>query len=177
MKRIVAVLAALLVLSGCVSAYQVQPLSGATNGVVLSRQGSVYIALPEDGRYGTTPYPGSGQLVAQVLAGEFSKYARNVQTAATTAPQGNALSTARQSGSQYLVVPVITHWEQRATAWSGAPSKMALRVTVYDTASGSELVSEGIQGRSASVTLFSTSPEGLLQAPVGKFVGRLYGQQ
>lgn len=176
MKRVFVMFAAMLVFSGCVSAYQVQPLSGATNTIALSKQDSVYIALPADGQYGTAPAAGSGQLVAQVLAGEFSKYARSVQTAPNIAAQADDFGAARRSGCQYLVVPVITHWEQRATAWSGIPSKMALRVTIYDVASGKQLVSDGIQGHSASMTMFSTSPEKLLQAPVAKFVGQLYGQ-
>jgi len=36
--------------------------------------------VPPDGEYETTKYPGSGQTVAQVIAGAFSQFATSVHT-------------------------------------------------------------------------------------------------
>lgn len=166
-------LAAVLTLAGCGSEYQIRPLSGTQNTVTLSKQGGVYITVPKDGRYQAINYPGSGQLVAQFLATAFSKYAQRVQTAPAQS-QDDGLSEARQAGSQYLVVPIITHWEQRATEWSGIPSRVALRVTIFDVHSGKQLLSEGILGRSSKITLTSTTPEVLLHEPIKALVRRLY---
>ncbi len=174
MKRVLILLVSVAALVGCASQYQMQSLSGAGNAAVLNRKGGVYITVPADGRYQDIHYPGSGQLVAQVLAMEFSKYARTVQTAPSQIADGG-MSEARRAGTEYLVVPIITHWEQRATEWSGLPSRMALRITVLDVASGKQLLSEGIVARSSRVTLTSTTPDDLLKKPIAKLVNRLYG--
>jgi hypothetical protein len=175
MKFQVLPIVAMLALVGCASQYQIQPLSGSKHSVVLNKQGGVYITVPADGKYQDINYPGSGQLVAQTLAADFSKYARTVQTASSQAQDGG-LSEARQAGSEYLVVPVITHWEQRATEWSGLPSRMSLRITIFDVASGQQLLSEGIEGRTSKMTFSSTSPDALLKKPIAEVVDSLYGK-
>lgn len=173
MKLVLIQIVAVLVLVGCASEYQIQPLSGSQHTMVLNKQGGVYITVPADGKYQDINYPGSGQLIAQALAAEFSKYARTVQTAPSQSQDGG-LSEARRAGSQYLVVPVITHWEQRATEWSGRPSRMSFRITVFDVASGKQLLSEGIEGRTSKVRFTSTSPDELLQKPIAEVVDSLY---
>ena len=173
MTRVLILIVSIVALSGCASQYQIQPLSGSGHAVALNRQGAVYITIPADGRYQDIHYPGSGQLVAQVLAMEFSRYSRTVQTAPSQLSDGG-MSEARRAGSDYLVVPMITHWEQRATEWSGLPSRVALRITVWDVASGKQLLSEGIVARTSRVTLTSTSPDELLKKPIAKVVKRLY---
>src|SRR6185437_8071996 len=122
MKRIIAMLTVAFVLAGCTAQYQVRSLSGTHNSVNLSKQEGVYIALPPDGEYGATKYTGSGQTVAQVLAVAFSRYATSVHTAQATAPQKLAIAAATKSGDRYVVMPLITHWEPRNTAWSGKRS-------------------------------------------------------
>jgi Domain of unknown function (DUF4823) len=173
MKRLVIPIVAAVALAGCPSEYQVQSLSGSQQTTVLSRQGGVYITVPADGRYQDISYPGSGQLVAQVLATAFSKYARTVQTAPAHM-QDDGMGEARRAGSQYLVVPVITHWEQRATECSGRPSRMSIRLTIFDVSSGHQLVSEGIVGRTSRVRFTSTSPDELLQEPITGVIDSLY---
>ena len=175
MKRLLILIVSMITISGCASQYQIRSLSGSGPNVVLNRQSGVYITVPADGRYQDIHYPGSGQLVAQVLAMEFSKFARVVQTAPSQLPD-NGMREARRAGSEYLVVPIITHWEQRATEWSGLPSRMALRITVMDVASGKQLLSEGIVARTSKVTFTSTTPDELLKKPIEKVVKRLYGK-
>jgi hypothetical protein len=166
--------AAVLLLGGCAKQFHVENLSGTRSEAKLASDKGVFVATPEDGRYESTTYPGSGQTVAQVLAGAFSKYAAKVNTAAAPGSLESALSEARDDGASYLVLPTITHWEQRATAWSGIPSKMSIRITVYNVDSRAELTSTSIDGRSAIMTILPTSPESLLKAPVEKFVASLY---
>lgn len=173
MKLALIPIVAVLALSGCASEYQTQALSGSQHTMVLNKQGGVYITVPADGRYEDINYPGSGQTVAQALATEFSKYARTVQTASAHSQDGG-LSEARRDGNRYLVVPIITHWEQRATEWSGRPSRMSLRITIFDVTSGKQLMSEGIEGRTSRVRFTSTSPDELLKKPIAQVVDRLY---
>jgi hypothetical protein len=167
-------LVAVALLGGCTTEAQVHSLSGTQNTATLNRQAGVYVSVPADGQYEATSYPGSGQTTAQVLAAAFSKFAPTVHTAENASTNDATFAEAGKLGAAYVVIPVITHWEQRATAWSGIPSKMALRLTVFDTASRKEITSTSIESRSAIMTLLPTSPEGLLKDPVDKYVAGLY---
>ena len=174
MKRTLMMLAAVIALASCTPVYQVRSLSGTQNAVSLSRHDGVYIALPADGAYGSQQYRGSGQTVAETVAAAFSQYAPHVHTAASVSSEAGSLAAAAKYGDRYVVVPAITHWEPRDTAWSGKRSRMALRITVFDVTSGQVLSSVSIEGKSAQQTLSSTSPEKLLDEPVQDYVTGLY---
>lgn len=174
MRKILCLFLIFFILAGCAKQYRVENLSGTSNVVALSRDRGVYIAAPDDGRYESITYPGSGQTVAQVLAGAFSKFAAKVNTADAPATMANDFLAAKSANANYIVLPTITHWEQRATAWSGIPSKMSIRITIYDVGSHQELTSTSIDGRSAIMTLLPTSPDALLKDPVEKYVSSLY---
>ena len=160
-------------LAGCHAKYQVSNLSGAST-TRLDKQKSVYVAVPQDGSYGATIYTGSGQTVAQSVASAFSKVAPKVTVGDRTQSNEEALASARKAGAGYLVVPVIAHWEHRATAWSGIPSSMAIRVTILDTTSGDQVSSTNVEGRSRIASVTSTSPESLLRDPLVEYVRGKY---
>lgn len=173
MKLALSVILSAFILAGCASEYHMQPLSGSQHEIVLNPKGSVFIAVPKDGKYQDINYPGSGQFVAEALSAQFSKYASTVQTAASYSAN-NDFSEADRANGEYLVVPVITHWEQRATEWSGLPSRMSLRITIFDVSTRKQLISEGIEGRTSKMTLTATRPEHLLKKPLSEFVRSLY---
>lgn len=156
MRNLIA-LTALLTLTACTAEYQIRP--SAT--VKLDRQRAVFVIVPADGRYADKVYHGSGQTVAQAVASAFAQQSISAQV-------GQPIRTG------YVVTPIITHWEHRATPWSGRPSVMALTLTVSDAETGRPISTTAINGRSASTTLFETSPEALLVEPLERYVGGLY---
>ncbi len=168
-------LSALLVLSllGCSARYQVQSVGG-TGAVHLDRARAVYIAVPRDGAYGGSVYSGSGQVVAQAVAAAFSEHVSSVRIADAPLDTSESLAVARSLGAGYLIVPVISQWEQRATEWSGRPSRMAIRLTLIDVATGAQLGSSALEGRSRILSLTSTNPESLLRDPLAQYVRGLY---
>ncbi len=161
-------------LTSCAPTYQVKNLAGTQGSVILSKQAGVYITIPANGQYEATTYPGSGQTVAQILADAFSKFAPKVILENRTTSGESAFTAAKSVDAQYVVIPMITHWEQRATEWSGIPSKVAIRVTIFDANSQKELTAVSIDGRSSIMTLSSTNPESMLKDPVSKYVSSLY---
>lgn len=161
------------VVTACHATYQVSNLSGA-HVSRLDGQRSVYVVVPRDGTYGSTSYAGSGQIVAQAVAAAFSKFATRVSIATKAQTDEEGLDAARTIGAGYVVVPAIVHWEQRATQWSGIPSTMSVRVTVLEAASGKQISSASVEGRSRIVSLTPTTPESLLQDPLAQYVGGLY---
>lgn len=68
----------------------------------------------------------------------------------------------------YIVIPEILHWEDRATAWSGLPDKIEVSVEIYDNTK-KLLKSAILSGKSASMTLGSTDPGELLEEPLANF--------
>lgn len=68
----------------------------------------------------------------------------------------------------YIIIPEILHWEDRATAWSGLPDKVEIFIEIYD--SRGVLVKEGsFYGESAKATLMSNDPSDLLAKPIRNF--------
>ncbi len=162
-----------LLFVGCTARYQVNNLAGSDTAK-LDRSQGVFVTIPQDGAYGARPYVGSGQIVAQSVAAAFSPMASRIHIADKPLTNAEATEAAKAQGAGYLVVPTIAQWEQRATEWSGRPSRMAIRVTVLDVATGKQLTSTAIEGRSRIMSLTSTSPESLLRDPLATYVQSIY---
>lgn len=161
-------------LLGCRAAYNVDNLAGGS-AARLDRQKMVYVLIPADGAYAGRPYSGSGQTVAQSVASAFAGVADRVQIADRRFESDSvAISAAKGAGADYVVIPVIAHWEQRNTAWSGIPSRMAIRLTIVDAATGKQLASTSIEGRSRVVSFTATNPDSLLREPLRQYVRGLY---
>lgn len=172
MKKILA-LVSLVMLAGCSARYNVTDLGGDSTAS-LEPGSSVYVVVPADGQYGNDTYSGSGQTVAQSVAKAFATYSSNVEIAGRmNTSRDEALEYARQQGIDYVVVPAIAHWEQRATEWSGKPSRMAIRISIYNS-DGRLIDSSAIEGRSRIMSFTSTSPESLLRDPLNGYVKKLY---
>lgn len=172
MKKIVVLLSVTLLVA-CSARYNTTDLGGDPSAS-LERGSNVFITVPEDGRYGATTYSGSGHTVAQAIANAFSMYSGNVEVASQPRMgRDEAIEYARKQGIDYVVVPAIAHWEQRATEWSGKPSRMTIRISVYDV-KGKLLDSTAIEGRSRVMSFTSTSPESLLRDPLNNYAKKLY---
>lgn len=163
--RLLFAIAVLVVLSGCTS-YQQQDLAEPT--AKLERGGTVAISTPADGRYGNTIYPASGLTVANAIKAAFAYHSHS-----TAVVDCQAIACLEEVAADYLVVPEILHWEDRATEWSGRPDRIKVKIAVFDAA-GQELASSIISGRSRRVTFGRDHPQNLLPEPVGKFVNALY---
>jgi hypothetical protein len=171
-----AVLAA-LVLPACTASYQQRETGGIeASSIRLDPGKGVLVAVPADGQYGRKVYAGSGRTVAQKTAAAFSRYSPRVEVATATATnREESLAAARRAGAGYLVVPDILHWEQRATEWSGIPSRVSLSMTVIDVATGTDVRSGLLESRSAVMTLIRPNPDVLAQNLIDENVAVLYG--
>lgn len=169
----IALVTLLILLVGCTAKYQVNNLAGVGT-VQLDRSKGVYVTVPQDGAYGSTTSAGSGQSVAQAVAAAFSGVAARVHIAERAIGNDQSIVAAKSLNAGYLVVPVIVQWEQRATEWSGRPSRMAIRLTIIDVTTGDQLGSSAIEGRSRIVSFTSTNPESLLRDPLARYVRVLY---
>jgi hypothetical protein len=148
-------LMAVLMLSSCTQELGVKNVT--TRQGTLSTDRFAYVSMPRDGQYGATNYHGTGRFTAQTVAGAFSRYLKKTETAVRVEETGAALARARELGADYLVMPLILHWEDRATQWSGKRDKIGV-----------------ITGKSTWWTFGGDHPEDMLSEPVNEFVGTLF---
>lgn len=155
---------------GCAS-NDIQNLS-RSNSPGLDPSAAVYIAAPKDPA--DTDYAGTGQYVADTIAGQLNEHHIQLSIASTPADDQANLDAAHKQGAVYLFVPVITNWEHNATQWSFNPSTMGLRITIVDVASGKQLRVDDIQGKSSHISFFGTDPKELLKDSIEKYIDALY---
>jgi hypothetical protein len=166
-------------LSACTASYQQRETGGLdASSARLDAGKSVFVSVSPDGQYGNRTYPGTGRTVAQRAAAAFSRYVRRVEVGGGPASsRDELLAAARQAGAGYLVIPNITHWEQRATEWSGIPSRVSMSLTVVDTQTGAEVRSALLESRSAVMTMIRPNPDNLAQEMIDQQVAAFYGVQ
>ena len=73
----------------------------------------------------------------------------------------------------YIFVPVITHWEDRATAWSDMPDKLSYSLFIYNN-DGSMLTSVDIDAQSASLTMTSNDPSDLIEPSLQQYFSKAF---
>lgn len=156
---------------GCSSTYQQADVQTMTNKLDASQ--GVLISQPQDGSYETTQYQNSGQMTAQAIYAAFSKKAHRVEI--TTRCHGDpCLNTIEPTQFRYYVKPVILHWEERATEWSGKPDVIEIQILIYDTLSKKNIANSSFKGKSKWATLGGDHPQDLLPEPTEKYVDTLY---
>jgi hypothetical protein len=160
-------------LVGCADSHNVIPDARYAQ-TRLSAEGTAYIALPADGSYGKIDYEGSGAMVAQMIQAALLEYMVQVDIGPVWEKYATARNTARQGGYTYFFIPTITHWEDRATEWSGIPDKATVRLVVIDLASGQPVSSATIEGTSGLATFGGDHPQDLLPEPIEEYIDQLF---
>ncbi|CAJ1772923.1 hypothetical protein LMCDFJHI_00591 [Aeromonas salmonicida] len=156
---------------GYSSTYQQANVQTMTNKLDASQ--GVLISQPQDGSYETTQYQNSGQMTAQAIYTAFSKKAHRVEI--TTSCHGDpCLTNIEPTQFRYYVKPVILHWEERATEWSGKPDVIEIQVVIYDTLSKKSIANSSFKGKSKWATFGGDHPQDLLPEPTEKYVNALY---
>jgi hypothetical protein len=171
--------AVVLGLAACTASYKQRETGGLeASSVRLDASKNVFVSVSPDGQYGSKVYPGTGRTVAQKTAAAFSRYVRRVEVGGRpVSSRDELLAAARNAGAGYLVIPNVTHWEQRATEWSGIPSRVSMSLTVIDTQTGAEVRSALLESRSAVMTMIRPNPDNLAQEMIDQQVSAFYGVQ
>lgn len=171
MKRLLflSILAALC--SGCVHTCTARTISRTDP---LSTNAAALVALPEDGRFEKIVYPGSGRKAALAVSQAFGKRLRSVDVTAQTGALTKHLEQARAGKFDYLIVPTVIHWEDRATEWSGRSDRIEIEVRAVDVPSEKTISLGSVTGKSKWATFGGDVPEDLLAAPLGSYVDWLF---
>ena len=112
-------------------------------------------------------------MTANEIRAAFSKYTSSVDV--TDSCHGddclNGINTKKYG---YYVRPVILHWEERATEWSGKPDRIEIQIVIYDAVTKNELANSSYTGKSKWATFGGDHPQDLLPEPTNKHVKSLY---
>ena len=160
-----------LFLVGCTNSYKVARLQTAT----LPAGSTAYIGLPEDGRYETTTYSGSGNKVATAVADTFLPYFSRVEVATSPTSFDQTLAAASSRGMAYALYPTIVHWEDRATEWSGKSDRVTVRLDVVDARSRQVIDTATLEGKSKFMTFGGDVPEDMLKPSLQQYAEKLFG--
>lgn len=149
----------------------------AAAGRHLSSTATAYVAVPEDGRFGTKVYAGSGSDVAALVAQSLSPRLGHVKIAQAEgegerSPKA-ALAEARAGGFTYLIVPRILRWEDHDATWSAGPDRAKILVEVIHAASGDAADVAIIEALGAEVGIMTKGPGEALEASLAAYAGRL----
>lgn len=141
----------------------------------LSPAATAYVAVPEDGRFGTKVYAASGREVATLIARTLSPRFRRIVIADGEQAARAALVDARAGGFTYLIRPSILRWEDNAAAWSGSPDRAEILIDVIDAASGNAADVAVVKACAEAMpaTDAEQTPAAGLEAPLQAYAERL----
>ena len=161
----------MLLTAGCAATYQtneVKPISTKLDSSL-----GVLISIPKDGTFGHINYANSGTMTANALRSAFMRHSTTVDI--TNDCHGDdCLSEAFLIKYGYYVKPVILHWEERNTEWSGKPDRIEIQVVIYDTTTRKAVTSTRYTGKSKWATWGGDHPQELLPKPTNELVDKLY---
>lgn len=163
---------AIAVLSSCADTTQLT-VSG-NDSFKLVAENRIYVSVPTDGRYGNKTYHGSGSNVSQIIVSAFSKYASDIKSGNKVQTREQALAYANESSNDFLILPTILEWEDRATEWSGIPDQVSIKIALIHVGSGKTMSSAVIEGKSGLSTLGGDHPQDLLSEPVDEYAKSMY---
>jgi len=159
------VLSSFLILVGCVAQHQEtipQKMSDNYKTDFHYNLGDKFgVMLSRDGKYETIDYVGSGMIVALRIKEDLHKIFREVILIKTIDRQ-KAIDDSKEQNIKYLLIPVISHWEDRATNWSGKPDIIKVQLSLYDVDLGRIVNSVLFNAESSWWTLVNTAPQEML---------------
>ena len=172
MRVIILTTLLILGLSGCSSKYRIDSLNAPSTQ--LARDGGFYVMLARNGSYGRRLYRRSGYMTTQAVA--TALFAQNAKAIVAEKVESleDAFSSARRRGMNYVFEPIIRHWEDRATEWSGKFDRITLQFAVYDSRTKKQLASTTARASSKWGTFGGDHPQDLLPVPTKRFVNRLF---
>ena len=174
MLRIILIPLILTTLSGCYTAKHSVDSQAVESALQLSKESTIYVSIPADGQFETKVYPNSGMMTATAFHSALVKNANKVVVGKKYEDQDQALISARSASANYLLVPIILHWEDRATEWSGKPDRLEFTAIVIEVSTGQELDRAVLKGSSSWFTMGGDHPQDMLAGPIGEYVSSLF---
>lgn len=134
----------------------------------------MFLCLPQDGVYQNIKYAYSGQQVQHAFFESLSRFGAEVVLGETFQSIEDAKKQAQKVQAQILIYPIITHWEDRNTPWSGMRDKVRINVQVYSVADNKLIDKSSLYATNRWIALVNAAPANLLKKIVPSYVENLY---
>ena len=159
------VLFLILVLGGCAAQHEKSIPQQVTDiprvDIHFNSDDKFGVMLSRDGKYEAIDYPKSGMIVSLRIQKNLRERFKDV-TLINTISRQKAIDDSKKQNIKYLVIPLVLHWEDRATNWSGKPDIIKIQLSLYDVNSGKIVKSSLFHAESTWWTLVNTPPEEML---------------
>ena len=141
----------------------------------LDASGSAYLAFPKVDQTFGTEAASAAQLAIETLGPEIDHVlAGHVTHGAATQTQEEALASARDAGSTYLVFPEVFYWaKERDTFISSRSDQVRVRLSFFDASSGNLVDSADLQG-SGETWLGTNSAKSLLRSAARTYLEKAF---
>lgn len=154
MKKLLLICLALALAAGCAGVKS----TGSGGSIRLETGQMIMVVMPADGVYNGKTYANSGQETANRLRTVLLSKASEVAVSKARADVKGAIKEGQAGGFRYIIYPEITHWEHRASTWSGRPTRISFFITVYDLKTPhSPVLQQNIEGWGAHLAIISES--------------------
>lgn len=161
-------------MTGCVSKYKTDAYEAPVQK--LSTTAGAYVTMAKNGSYGSKQYPNSGYLLSSATMAAVSLHLARVEQATTMETIEEALSSAQRMGLTHVFQPIILHWEDRATEWSGKPDRITIKVVVWSVETGAHVSSTVLRASSKWGTFGGDHPQDLPSGAITPFVNKLFNE-
>lgn len=169
MKKLLFLLLPLFILTSCGSTFEI--LSERTNTIKLERGKNILITTALDGFYEDVEYKNSGLETTNALRSKLRPYAKLIDIAPTTSFK--FIDKTILLDYDYVFVPELFLWEDRATNMNFRPDKMILSLTVYDN-TGNILNNIVIKGISSKIAMSTNDPIELINEALVTHLNTLF---
>ena len=161
-----------LLAAGCTNKFRIDSYQPPEQS--LSNSASAYVMLAADGAYGSKNYVGTGRMTSSALVNAVSTHLNKVNMASRLEDRDEALVSAQREGLTYVFEPIILHWEDRATEWSGKTDKVTIKTVVWDAESEMVLTSVVSRASTKWATLGGDHPQDLLPKMLKTAVDKMF---
>lgn len=119
------------------------------------------VMLASDGAYGSKIYSGSGRTVSNRILYSVRQKRPLTQLVETT-DEDQAIQQCSAKGANYLLSPLILHWEDRATQWSGMRDHVKIEIRLIKVDPKTFIRSTLFEARNNWFTFVNADPSELL---------------
>lgn len=161
-----------LLLTACADSHNSSKI--VSTGTSIDPSQTVYVSMSEDGVYGDIDYRGSGKNTTQIIKSAVLKKTNNVIASKQAENIDEAVLSAKQHNADFVIYPIIMHWEDRATEWSSIPDKVEIKISIIEIISQDIVEEIIIKGKSGIATFGGDHPQDLLVDPIEKLIKNLY---
>ncbi len=159
----------LIVFTSCTSTFEL--INGKSGAILMERDKDILLATAKNGYYEDKEYKLSGKKTTESMRNKLRRYASSVDI--TDKSSFKKIDKEILLDYDYVVVPEIYHWEDRATNMNFLPDKVIFGITVYDN-TGVLLNHIEIKGQSTTTTFSNNDPIELVNEGLDTYIRKLF---